>query len=296
MPDPSPTTAAAPSGSSDDTSLPGPLAGLRVVTIAVNLPGPVAAARFVDLGAHLTKVEPPSGDPMAHASPAAYAELASGQEVVRLDLKDSAHREQLHALLDTADLLITSSRPSALTRLGLGWGQVHAAHPRLSVVAIVGSPSPDAEIAGHDLTYQAVVGLLDPDTMPRVLLADLAGAERAVTEGLALIVGSAATGVGGFTEVALSAAAESKARTMRWGLTHPGGPLAGGNPAYGIYAAREGHVAVAALEPHFRARLLETLDINGSRGSLSAAFATRTASEWETWALEHDLPLVALPG
>ncbi len=294
MPPTSPTTAA-PSGDTTDAAPPRPLAGRRVVTIAINLPGPVAAARFVDLGAHVTKVEPPGGDPMAHASPTAYAELASGQEVLRLDLKDLAHREQLHALLEGADLLITSSRPSALMRLGLGWDEVHATHPRLSVVAIVGSPTPDAEIAGHDLTYQAVVGLLDPDTMPRVLLADLAGAERAVTEGLALLVGSATTGVGGITEVALSAAAESMARTMRWGLTQPGGPLAGGNPAYGIYAAREGHVAVAALEPHFRARLLETLDVDGSRDSLSAAFATRTASEWEAWALEHDLPVVALP-
>ena len=296
MPDSSPTTSAAPSGDPTDAAIPASLAGLRVVTIAINLPGPVAAARFVDLGAHVTKVEPPGGDPMAQASGAAYAELASGQEVVRLDLKDPAHREQLHALLDTADLLITSSRPSALARLGLGWDEVHAAHPRLSVVAIVGSPSPDAEIAGHDLTYQAVVGLLDPDTMPRVLLADLAGAERAVTEGLALLVGRAATGVGAFTEVALSAAAESMARTMRWGLTSPGGPLAGGDPAYGVYRAREGHVAVAALEPHFLTRLLETLEVDGSREGFSAAFARRTASEWETWALERDLPLVALPG
>ena len=83
---------------------------------------------------------------------------------------------------------------------------------------------------------------------------------------------------------------------MRWGLTSPGGPLAGGDPAYGVYAAREGHVAVAALEPHFRTRLLETLEVDGSREGFSAAFAHRTASEWETWALERDLPLVALPG
>lgn len=290
MPDPSPTAAGAPSPRA--ASL--PLTGLRVVTIAVNLPGPVAAARFVELGARVTKVEPPTGDPMAAASPGAYAELAAGQEVIRLDLKDPAARERLHALLADADLLITSSRPSALERLGLTWVPVHAAHPRLCVVAIVGSPSPDAEIAGHDLTYQAAFGLLDPDTMPRVLQADLAGAERTVTEGLALLVARATSGVGGFAEVALSSAAESMARSLRWGLTVPGGPLGGGNPAYGIYPARDGHVAVAALEPHFRARLLESLEVDGSREAFTAAFATRTASEWEAWALERDLPLLAL--
>ncbi|MEP6800272.1 MAG: CoA transferase [Lapillicoccus sp.] len=310
MPDSSPTPAAVPPDAVPPDAAPPaapttslvaslaplstPLAGLRVVTIAVNLPGPVAAARLVDLGAQVTKVEPPVGDPMAQASQSAYAELATGQEVVRLDLKDTADREQLGSLLDGADLLITSSRPSALDRLGLGWAQVHEAHPRLCVVAIVGSPSPDAEIAGHDLTYQAAFGLLDPDTMPRVLQADLAGAERTVTEGLALLVARATSGVGGFAEVALSSAAESMARSLRWGLTVPGGPLGGGNPAYGIYPAREGHVAVAALEPHFRARLLESLEVDGSREAFTAAFATRTASEWEAWALERDLPLLAL--
>lgn len=286
MPDSSPTTSPAPSAR--------PLAGLRVVTIAVNLPGPVAAARFVDLGAQVTKVEPPAGDPVAQVSRAAYAELTAGQEVVRLDLKDPVARERLDALLHDADLLITSSRPSALERLGLSWGVVHEDHPWLSVVAIVGSPSPDAEIAGHDLTYQAGVGLLDPDTLPRVLQADLAGAERAVTEGLALLVARARSGVGGFAEVALSSAAESMARALRWGLTAPGGPLGGGNPAYGIYPASEGHVALAAVEPHFLARLLDELDVDGSRAAYAAVFTTRPASEWEAWARERDLPLLAL--
>lgn len=42
-----------------------PLAGVRVVTIALNLPGPVAAARLQELGADIVTVLPPSGDPVA---------------------------------------------------------------------------------------------------------------------------------------------------------------------------------------------------------------------------------------
>ena len=39
------------------------------------------------------------------------------------------------------------------------------------------------------------------------------------------------------------------------GLTASGGILGGGFPGYGLYRAREGHVALAALERHFWERL-----------------------------------------
>ena len=80
---------------------------------------------------------------------------------------------------------------------------------------------------------------------------------------------------------------------MRHGLTAPGGHLGGGNAAYRLYAAREGAVAVAALEPHFRAKLYELLGVpDGS--DLTVAFATKSARDWEQWGLDHDLPIVAV--
>ena len=53
----------------------GPLEGTRVVTVAVNLPGPVAAARLTGLGAQVTTVLPPGGDPLEHYQPDWYADL-----------------------------------------------------------------------------------------------------------------------------------------------------------------------------------------------------------------------------
>src|SRR5581483_3587069 len=63
----------------------------RVVTTAVNVPGPFAAARLRGLGAHVTKVEPPGGDPLAISAPDWYRELA-GEDVVSLDLKSADGR------------------------------------------------------------------------------------------------------------------------------------------------------------------------------------------------------------
>ncbi len=46
-----------------------PLDGVTVVSLAVNLPGPLATARLAQLGADVTKVEPPAGDPLAVGAP-----------------------------------------------------------------------------------------------------------------------------------------------------------------------------------------------------------------------------------
>ena len=144
-----------------------PLAGLKIVSLAVNLPGPVAVARLRDLGARVTKVEPPDGDPLARGCPPWYQALHENVAVLPLDLKDPAAREQLFAQLGDADLLLTSSRPSALERLGLGWSELHSRFPRLCQVAIIGHVPPHEEQPGHDLTYQASLGLVDPPHMPR---------------------------------------------------------------------------------------------------------------------------------
>jgi crotonobetainyl-CoA:carnitine CoA-transferase CaiB-like acyl-CoA transferase len=275
----------------------GPLRGVRVVSTAVNVPGPAAVARLVGLGAEAVKVEPPGGDPLAAASPQWYAELTAGQLVVSLDLKDRADRDRLEDLLTGADLLLTSSRTAGLERLGLGWEALHARHPRLCHVAVVGHPAPEDDRPGHDLTYQAALGLLGPagpgdePRMPVLLAADLAGAERAATEAVAALVARATGGEGCRREVALSDAAEAMAGPLRHGLTAPGAVLGGGHPGYRLYAARQGHVAVACLEPHFLARLTELLAVPARGEDLAAVFATRTAAEWEAWGRQHDVPL-----
>ena len=262
-----------------------PLEGTQVVTIAVNTPGPVAAARLVELGATVTKVEPPDGDPLALVSREWYSALAEGQDVRRIDLKTPAGRAALDELVADADLLLTSQRPSALARLGV------AAPPNVCHVAIVGYPAPDQEVAGHDLTYVAARGLLDPPELPRSLIADLGGAERAVSAALALLL----AGKGGYAEVSLAEAVDFFAAPLRRGLTAPGGVLGGGLPVYDVYAAKEGWIAVAALEPRFQDGLRRELGLDElTKRALSDAFRARSAREWQRWAHERDLPISAV--
>lgn len=270
------------------------LDAIAVVTTALNLPGPVACARLHGMGATVEKIEPPDGDPLELYARRWYAGLHAGTTRHRLDLKTEDGRRALHALLDRADVLVTAQRPAALARIGLG-PEAIAAHPRLCHVAIVGHAPPHESLAGHDLTYMAANGLVRPPRMPPTLFADMAGGERAAAEALALVIARERTGRGGSSTVALADVARDLARPLREGLTSPNGLLGGGLAGYNLYAAAEGWIAVAALEPRFFQRLSEALSLApATHERLVAKFAQRTADEWERWAREHDLPLVAV--
>ncbi|HEX7285172.1 MAG TPA: CoA transferase [Candidatus Angelobacter sp.] len=272
-----------------------PLEGIKVVSLGINTPGPVAAARLAALGAQVIKVEPPAGDPLKTFAPAWYEQLRARQNVVTLDLKDASGRAQLDDLLNTAELLIASFRPSAMQRLRLDWPTLHAQHPQLCFVSITGYPPPREERSGHDLTYLAETGLLTPPDLPPSLFVDLAGAERCVTQALALLLHHERTGEAGWSTVSLDECAQELAAPAQAGLTSPGGLLRGAFPLYGVYETKEGWIAVAALEPHFAQKLLSELGLAlADREQLARVFRRRSAADWEKWAEERDLPLVAV--
>jgi alpha-methylacyl-CoA racemase len=247
------------------------------------------------LGAAVTKVEPPGGDPFERYAPAWYARLHEGLQMRRLDLKQPEGRDALEAILASSDLLVTAQRRSALARLGLAPIELTARHPRLCHVAITGHAPPDDDIAGHDLTYMAVHGLVAPGALPPTLFADMAGSERVVSAALALVVSRQVTGKGASMTVALADAAAALAEPRDERLTLPGALLGGALPGYNLYETRLGWIAVAALEPHFAENLARELSLPElTHAALRERFTARTADEWETWARDKDLPIVAL--
>lgn len=271
------------------------LEGLRVVSTALNLPGPAACARLRDLGAAVAKIEPPGGDPFESYCPSWYRRLHAGMEVARIDLKSESGRSAAARLLEGSDLLVTAQRPAALERMGLGAAELAARFPRLCHVAITGHPAPEEHVPGHDLTYLAAHGLVTPPQLPATLFADMAGSERAVTTALALVLGRERGGKARAMDAPLAQAAAMLAGPRDEGLTRPGAMLGGALPGYNLYAAREGWVAVAALEPAFAARLAQALALAQlSIDALRVRFAEQTAPQWESWARERDLPIVAV--
>lgn len=282
-----------------------PLRGTRVVSLALNLPGPAALRRLADMGARCTKVNPPAGDPMQHYTPRGYAQLHADMKEVSLDLKDPKGQAALHKLLAQTDILLTSFRPSALTKLGLGWKALHKRYPTLSLIQVVGAPGPLAEIPGHDLTYQAEVGLVPGIDLPASLFADMGGALMASEAALQATLLQKTTGKGTLHEVALSTAAAWLALPRQWQMTTPKGAVGGAHAGYRIYPCKNGRVALAALEPHFAQRLCEAAGLKNTHPvkdlfkpsvhqAIEAFVAEQTRQQLDALAVAKDIPLLTM--
>ena len=282
-----------------------PLRGTRVVSLALNLPGPAALMRLAQLGARCTKVNPPAGDPMQHYTPEGYAQLHQGVRETALDLKDAKGQAALHKLLAGTDILLTSFRPSALVKLGLDWKTLHRRYPGLSLVQVVGAPGPLAEIAGHDLTYQAEVGLVPGMDLPASLFADMGGALMASEAALQAVLLQKTSGKGTLHEVALSSAAAWLALPRDWQMTTPRGAVGGAHAGYRIYPCKNGRVALAALEAHFAQRLCEAAGVKithpvkdlfrpAVHRAIAAFVADKTRQQLDALAESRDIPLLTL--
>ncbi len=281
------------------------LRGTRVLSLALNLPGPAALRRLADMGARCTKVNPPAGDPMQHYTPEGYAQLHTGVKEVSLDLKDAKGQAALHKLLQKTDVLLTSFRPSALAKLGLDWKVLHKQYPALSLIEVVGAPGPLAEIPGHDLTYQAEVGLVPGMALPASLFADMGGALMASEATLQAVLRQKTSGKGSRHEVALSTAAAWLALPRQWGMTTPKGAVGGSHAGYRIYPCKNGRVAMAALEGHFAQRLCEAASVTlthpvkdlfkpAVHRAVEAFVAGKTRRELERLAEDRDIPLLTM--
>ncbi|MGV0960574.1 MAG: CoA transferase [Limnohabitans sp.] len=283
-----------------------PLRGVRVLSLALNLPGPAALMRLARMGARCTKVNPPAGDPMQHYTPDGYDMLHQGVKHQTLDLKTAAGQAALHKLLPKTDVLLTSFRPSALNKLGLGWKTLQKQYPALSLIEVVGAPGALAEIPGHDLTYQAEVGLVNGMDLPPSLFADMGGALMASEAALQAVIMLKTTGKGSHHEVALSTAAQWLALPRQLHMTTPEGAVGGAHAGYRVYACKNGRVAVAALEPHFALRLCEAAGLTlahpvkdlfkpATRKAIEAFLASQTRAQLDKLATAKDIPLLTLP-
>ncbi|WP_306320091.1 MULTISPECIES: CaiB/BaiF CoA-transferase family protein [unclassified Streptomyces] len=166
----------------------GPLHGLRVVEIATLAAGPTVATALGEFGAEVIKVEQPgSGDPMRtwgdrrDGIGLLWKSIARNKKCTTLDLRTKAGQDLLHQLLEASDVLVAGNRPSALSRWGLDYDSVHAAHPHLVMAHITGfgSGGPKSDRPGYGTLAEAMSGFAHqtgqadgPPTLPPFMLAD----------------------------------------------------------------------------------------------------------------------------
>ena len=263
---------------------------LNILTLALNLPGPLAVSRLQKLGAKVIKIEPPTGDPLKKYSPEWYRELTAGQDVATLNLKEAKQREELDKFLQTSDLLITSMRPQTLKKLGLE--AINSKFPDLSHIEIIGYPDEKENFAGHDLTYQAGLGLLNPPALPKTLWADLIAADKVFSTALLQVVLKQHNQPAQHQQISIVESLSSFLLPLKYGLTSQGDLLGGGFAGYNLYQTSDGWIALAALETHFWNDLLKNLNLeNADINSLQEIFLTKKSRYWSEWARELNLPL-----
>jgi crotonobetainyl-CoA:carnitine CoA-transferase CaiB-like acyl-CoA transferase len=141
-------------------------------------------------------------------------------------------------------------------------------NPRLIYAALTGygSDGPHALLAGHDVNYLAMSGVLDLNrdangvpVIPGVQIADLAGGSMQAVIGILLAMEARRrTGIGQRVDVSMT-----DGLGVLLPVARSGGPvelLSGRYACYRVYAAAEGSfVAVGALEPKFWANLCREL-------------------------------------
>ena len=248
---------------------------------------------------------------------AAVGMLASfGAEVIPVklpdyDLKTAAGQAALLRLVKKADVLIESFRPGVMQRFGLDFEALRARNDRLIYATITGygQDGPYAGMAGHDINYLAmagVLGLIGPKdgapVIPGVQIADLAGgAMQAVIGILLAIVERQRTGRGCRVDASMLHGS-LWLLPIAWMLRAAGRATARGDSfltgrfaCYHLYETAGGQwVAAGALEPKFWANLCRALGCEqfiedqfaeGARQQeivqgVAAIFRARTAAEW----------------
>jgi crotonobetainyl-CoA:carnitine CoA-transferase CaiB-like acyl-CoA transferase len=143
--------------------MPGPMAGVKVVELAVWVAGPATSGLLADWGADVVKIEaPPGGDPYrAFYSAAAGLPLPinpmfeldnRGKRSLVLDLADERGRAIVRRAIAGADVFLTNLRMGALERAGLDAAHVLADNPRLvyALATGYGTAGEDRDRAAYD--------------------------------------------------------------------------------------------------------------------------------------------------
>lgn len=208
--------------------------GIRVVELAQWVFVPVAGALLADWGADVVRIEKLEGDPyrglatqgIGSDSGGVNLSLAManrGKRSLAIDLQTPQGATVLHELLGSADVFLTSLRPGALERLGLGTDELRERYPRLVYARGLGygARGPDADQPGYDASaFFARGGLahvLTPPDRDYPISQRGAMGDRNAAMGLAFGIAGALlkrerTGRGSVVEVSLLA-------TAMWTLT-----------------------------------------------------------------------------
>jgi alpha-methylacyl-CoA racemase len=256
----------------------GPLAGTMVLELAGLGPAPFCGMVLADLGAEVIVVDRPGGA-VVPVGDGDHDVLHRGKRSIAVDLKTEAGVEVVLRLVDTADALIEGFRPGVVERLGLAPEVCLDRNPGLVYGRMTGwgQSGPMSAMAGHDIDYIALSGVLhsigprERPIPPLNLIGDFGGGGMLAAVGILSALLHVKSGGPG--QVVDAAMIDGSALLMAshhgyladgwWVGEREANLLDGGAPFYTTYETADGHhMAVGALEPKFFEALLAGLSLS----------------------------------
>lgn len=250
----------------------GPLSGFRIVEFAGLGPGPFCAMMLADHGAEVIRVDRIGGTVLG-ADPTGEFWNRS-RKGVSVNLKSERGIAVVRKLCASADAVIEGYRPGVMERLGLGPDVLLADNPKLVYGRMTGwgQDGPYANMAGHDINYIALSGVLhaigrkgEKPVPPLNLVGDFGGGGMMLAFGmLAALLEAQRSGKGQVVDCAMT---EGSAVLMamiyslraqgRWRDERGANFLDSAAPFYDTYETADGKfIAIGAIEPQFYATLI----------------------------------------
>lgn len=314
----------------------GPLQGIRILDLTRLLPGPLGTMLMADMGAEVIKIEDPKQPdyvrnfpPFQNGVSLNYLSFNRSKLSVRIDLNSDEGKTQFFELVKTADVVIEQFRPNFLDKMGIGYEAARVINPQIIYVSITGYGQTGIykNLAGHDINYTAVAGVLGVTGKPDepipagVQLADIAGGSyMAVIATLSAIYARIQTGKGQHVDVSMTDAVmplltavysqnnapqPQEGEMFGWQNKRGVYPLSGGLPNYGVYKCSDGKfIALGTLEPKFWQKFcmlynrLEWMafmipqnedELNQYKAQIQELIASESRDYWVKLGIENDL-------
>ncbi|WP_419841542.1 CaiB/BaiF CoA transferase family protein [Candidatus Poriferisodalis sp.] len=248
-----------------------PLTGISVVDFTRVLAGPTATRILAEMGASVTKVEPPASDIARAASPTAgatsgyYLQLNGGKRNLSIDLNFPEGRAAVFELCRRADVIVENYRPGTMATFGLDYESVSAVNPAVVYVSISGygqdnpwssrpafAPTVQAE-SGSTATHLRHYGdLLARPTTDSTSQADLYTGVQGALAAVAGLFQRSVTGRGSHADVSMMATMLSVNERLHMEaneLDPMGEPAALSAPESPIFELADGSLITIAASP-----------------------------------------------
>ncbi len=152
--------------------MPLPLEGKVILDLTRMLPGPYCSMILADLGAEVIRVEDPKypyANPPPFFQKGRYRESAFNSILMRnkksitLNLKKEKAREVFYELVKKADVVLDTFRPKVTNKLKIDYDTLSSINPSIICCSLTGygQNGPYEQIAGHDLNYIGICGILN---------------------------------------------------------------------------------------------------------------------------------------